>query len=82
MSITEIKEKLHQIIDSSDDEQLLEQIIRVMQLEQGTKHTLDALTPKQRERIERSWEQSNYPEQCTPHSQVKEEAARWSEKKP
>lgn len=81
MSIQEIKARLHQIIDDSEDPKLLEQLIRVLKAEQLEKQTLDSLTPKQRERIEKSIAQAMYPEQCIPHSIVKEEAAKWGKQK-
>ncbi len=81
MSIQEIKEQLHLLVDDSENSELLERIIKIMKMEDSGRHTLDGLTLKQRERLEKSVEQSMYPEQCIPHSLVKEEAAKWGKSK-
>jgi hypothetical protein len=81
MSIQEIKEQLHLLVNDSENSELLERIVKILKREDGGRHTLDDLTPKQRERLEKSVAQSMYPEQCIPHSIVKEEAAKWGKSK-
>lgn len=77
MSITEIKERLHQIIDRSDDEQWLEQLLSVVEEEANGKDIWDELTPAQQARINKSWEQSNDPANCTPHAEVMQRFDQW-----
>ncbi len=76
MSITEIREKLHQIIDSSD-EQLLERLLLVVEDEENEKDFWDELTPEQQARINKSWEQSNDPTKCIPHAEAMKRFDEW-----
>ena len=76
MSITEIREKLHQIIDSSE-EQLLERLLLLVENDENEKDFWDELTPEQQESVDKALEQIKDPSKCTPHNEAMQKFQEW-----
>lgn len=77
MSIKEMKEQLHQIIENSDDEQLLEWLLLATETEEPNKDFWDELTPEQQQCVNIALEQSKDPSQCVPHDEAMKRFDEW-----
>ncbi len=77
MSKHEIKERLVNIIGSSDDEDWLDWLLLMAESGIPKKDFWDELTPAQQERVNQSWEQSKDPAKCTPHSDTMKKFEEW-----
>lgn len=80
MSIQEMKSRIHQLVDSIDDEPALEQLLNDANLFASDKSevpaTLDDLTHSQRERLEQAIQQHKEGKTVS-HQEMKQRHSQW-----
>ena len=79
MSILEYKQRLHELIDSEEDESLLEEVHRILSIKQTERDILDDLTPEQLAGLEKA-RKDGREGRYIPLADFKKEVNQWLKK--
>lgn len=80
MNVQEYKQRLHELIERSEDETLLEEAYRILSIQQPEKDILDELTPAQLAELEKAIDEAQQGK-GTPHTEVKKRLDQWISQK-
>ena len=81
--MSRVKEELHQVIESIEDDKLLKHFLEILKSAKSSPDIdfWDELTPEEKERVEKSLELSKDPANWIPNNVVMEKAAKWGKSK-